>query len=185
LTTGIEDLPQAVIIGQEHGYQVLETTIGQGWFDHSDAMDLDNLSKRDRNVLATMRVRDQQLPLCRFDLAINGKVETVHGFVEQLVTNDYRCTGGDDISLVQAGKEQRLESPINQFQWLSLWNPEHTGERIPAKNSNENLCSVKIDSFYGAGFINAGNQCVQIKGIKWSNGNDWVFTNNHSQYNYR
>ncbi|QDF66645.1 glycosyl transferase [Shewanella sp. SNU WT4] len=185
ITTGIEDLPQAVIIGQEHGYQVLDSAIGQGWFDHTQAMDLDNLSKRDRNVLATMRVRDQQLPLCRFDLAINGKVETVHGFVEQLVTNDYRCTGGDDISLVQAGKEQRLESPINQFQWLSLWNPEHTGERVPAKNSNENLCSVKIDSFYGAGFINAGNQCVQIKGIKWSNGNDWVFTNNHSQYNYR
>lgn len=184
--TGLEDLPPAVIIGQEHGYQVLTSNVGQGWFDHSDAMDYNNLSKRDLNNIATMTVGSQKLPLCRFELAINGTTHTVHGFVEQLVTNDYRCSGGDDISVIQDGTAQRLESPLNQFQWLSLWDPEHTGERIKAKSdADQPLCSITRSPFYGAGFVNSANQCAQVAGIKWSNGNNWLFSSGFSQYSYK
>lgn len=149
-------------------------------------MDYNNLSKRDLNNIATMTVGSQKLPLCRFELAINGTTHTVHGFVEQLVTNDYRCSGGDDISVIQDGTAQRLESPLNQFQWLSLWDPEHTGERIKAKSdADQPLCSITRSPFYGAGFVNSANQCAQVAGIKWSNGNNWLFSSGFSQYSYK
>ncbi|MGS0673765.1 M66 family metalloprotease [Shewanella sp. 125m-1] len=186
LETGIDELPEAVILGQEHGYDALNSTLGNGWFDHSAKMDYNSLSSRELNNLATMKVNGQNLPVCRFELAINGTVQTVHGFVEQIVTNDYRCSGGDDITVIQGDNEQRLESQLNQFQWLSLWNPLHTGERIKAKvDSKQNLCSVTRSGFYGAGFINAGGQCTQASGIKWSNGNDWLFSNGYGQYSYK
>lgn len=184
--TGLEDLQPAVIIGQEHGYKVLETTLPAGWFDHSDAMDYNSLNKRDRNNIATMTVGDQKLPLCRFDRVINGTTQTVHGFVEQLVTNDYRCTGGDEISVIDNGEAQRIESPLNQFQWLSLWDPEHTGERVTAvSGSDQTLCSINRAPFYGAGFVNSANRCAQVPGIKWSNGNDWIFSGGFAQYSFR
>ncbi|WP_025822516.1 M66 family metalloprotease [Shewanella marina] len=191
LATGLDKLPEAVIIGQQYGYQALTSSIDNGWFKHSAQMDLNNLSQRDRNNLATMKVGDVQLPICRFDLNINGTVQTVHGFVEQLATGDYRCSGGDDITVRQAGIDERIESPLNQFEWLSLWDPIHTGERVKAKGeseqlgSNRNLCSLINNGFYGAGFVNAAGQCVQVEHIKWSNGLDWVFSSRFGQYSYK
>ncbi|ABZ78024.1 TagA-related protein [Shewanella halifaxensis HAW-EB4] len=186
LDTGLESLPEAVILGQEYGYDVLNTGMGNGWFDHSAQMNYNTLTKRDLNNLATMQVNNLRLPVCRFELDIDGTTQTVHGFVEQLVTNDYRCTGGDEITVVQNGSENRVESKLNQFQWLSMWNPQHTGEQIKAKTGSEqNLCSITRSGFYGAGFINDGGQCVQASGIKWSNGYNWVFSSGHAQYTYK
>ncbi|MGL4580601.1 MAG: M66 family metalloprotease [Shewanella xiamenensis] len=186
LDTGLVDLPAAVIIGQEHGYDVLNSSIGTGWFDHNDSIDYNSLSRRDRNMLATMNVGSQKLPLCRFELAINGTMQTVYGFVEQLVTNDYRCSGGDEISVFQDGAAQRLESVLNQFQWLSLWDPERTGERVKAKaGSDQHLCSVTRAPYYGAGMVNDANQCAQVPGIKWSNGNNWAFSSGYGQYSFK
>lgn len=186
LETGLDELPEAVILGQENGYKVLNSSIGNGWFDHTADMDLNTLSKRDVNNLAMLQVTGNKLPICRFNLNIDGVSQTVHGFVEQLVTNDYRCSGGDEITVIQNGNNERLQSELNQFQWLSSWNPLHTGERVKAKiDSEQNLCSLVRSGFYGAGFVNNSGQCVQASGIKWSNGLDWIFSSGFGEYTYK
>lgn len=186
LETGLDDLPAPVILGQEHGYDALISGIANGWFDHTEKMDYNNLSPRDRKNLVTMNMAGSKLPVCRFDLDIDGITQTVHGFVEQLVTNDYRCTGGNEITVRQNGVDNRLESALNQFQWLSSWNPLQTGERIKAKSSSDqNLCSLINNEFYGVGFIKNSSQCVQVDGIKWSNGLDWIFSQTFGEYTFK
>ncbi|PSV27941.1 M66 family metalloprotease [Photobacterium sp. GB-56] len=181
-----DDLKGPVIIGQEHGYEALESNIPSSWFAHTNGFDPSTLSVRDRTSLATMRVGSEKPYLCRFPLAINGVEQTVHGYVEDFGNGDYQCTGGSEISVASNQGEMPLQSMLNQFEWMSLNNPAQVGQSVKAvEGSHANLCSVNTSGFYGAGFINAGGQCTQVPGIKWSNGKHWTFSNGFGQYSYR
>ncbi|PSW62784.1 glycosyl transferase [Photobacterium kishitanii] len=182
----VADLKGPVIIGQEYGYKVLESAIPAGWFAHTDGFDPAILSTRDRSSLATLSVGSERPNVCRFQLAINGVEQTVHGYVEDFGNGDFQCTGGSEITVTDSQGEQPLLSAVNQFEWMSLNNPKQVGQRVKAvADSDANLCSVTRGGFYGAGFINAGGQCTQVAGIKWSNGNHWTFSSGHGQYIYR
>ncbi|PSV15200.1 glycosyl transferase [Photobacterium kishitanii] len=182
----VADLKGPVIIGQEYGYKVLESAIPAGWFAHTDGFDPATLSTRDRSSLATLSVGSERPNVCRFQLVINGVEQTVHGYVEDFGNGDFQCTGGSEITVTDSQGEQPLLSAVNQFEWMSLNNPQQVGQRVKAvADSDANLCSVTRGGFYGAGFINAGGQCTQVAGIKWSNGNHWTFSSGHGQYSYR
>ncbi|MEC6899832.1 M66 family metalloprotease [Photobacterium piscicola] len=182
----VANLRGPVIVGQEYGYKALESTMPAGWFAHTEGFDPATLSIRDRNSLATLSVGSERPNVCRFPLTINGVEQTVHGYVENFGNGDFQCTGGTEITVSDAQGEHPLASVINHFEWLSLNNPKQVGQRVKAVEGNDaNLCSITRSGFYGAGFINAGGQCTQVPGIKWSNGNHWTFSSGHSQYSYQ
>ncbi|SMY16276.1 M66 family metalloprotease [Photobacterium aquimaris] len=182
----VADLREPVIIGQEHGYKVLESSIPAGWFAHTEGFDPKTLSNRDRSSLATLSMGSERPNVCRFPLTINGVEQTVHGYVEDFGNGDFQCTGGTEITVTDSQGEMPLVSAVNQFEWISLNNPQQVGQRVKAVADNDaNLCSVTRSGFYGAGFINAGSQCTQVQGIKWSNGNHWTFSSGHGQYSYQ
>ncbi|OBU40181.1 glycosyl transferase [Photobacterium phosphoreum] len=182
----VANLRGPVIVGQEHGYKVLESAIPAGWFAHTEGFDPKTLSNRDRSSLATLSMGSERPNVCRFPLTINGVEQTVHGYVEDFGNGDFQCTGGTEITVADSQGEQPLLSVVNQFEWMSLNDPKHVGQRVKAvEGSDANLCSVTRGGFYGAGFVNAGGQCTQVPGIKWSNGNHWTFSSGHGQYSYR
>lgn len=182
----VANLRGPVIVGQEHGYKVLESAIPAGWFAHTEGFDPKTLSNRDRSSLATLSMGSERPNVCRFPLTINGVEQTVHGYVEDFGNGDFQCTGGTEITVTDSQGEMPLVSAVNQFEWISLNNPQQVGQRVKAVADNDaNLCSVTRSGFYGAGFINAGGQCTQVPGIKWSNGNHWTFSSGHGQYSYQ
>ncbi|MCD9505932.1 M66 family metalloprotease [Photobacterium phosphoreum] len=182
----VANLRGPVIVGQEHGYKVLESAIPAGWFAHTEGFDPKTLSNRDRSSLATLSMGSERPNVCRFPLTINGVEQTVHGYVEDFGNGDFQCTGGTEITVADSQGEQPLLSVVNQFEWMSLNDPKHVGQRVKAvEGSDANLCSVTRGGFYGAGFVNAGGQCTQVPGIKWSNGNHWTFSSGYGQYSYR
>ncbi|PSU72908.1 glycosyl transferase [Photobacterium phosphoreum] len=182
----VANLRGPVIVGQEHGYKVLESAIPAGWFAHTEGFDPKTLSNRDRSSLATLSMGSERPNVCRFPLTINGVEQTVHGYVEDFGNGDFQCTGGTEITVADSQGEQPLLSVVNQFEWMSLNNPKQVGQHVKAvEGSDANLCSVTRSGFYGAGFVNAGGQCTQVPGIKWSNGNHWTFSSGYGQYSYR
>ncbi|PST89599.1 glycosyl transferase [Photobacterium sp. NCIMB 13483] len=182
----VAELKGPVIIGQEYGYKSLESAIPAGWFAHTEGFNPAILSTRDRSSLATLSVGNERPNVCRFPLTINGVEQTVHGYVDDFGNGDFQCTGGTEITVADTQGEQPLLSIVNQFEWMSLNNPKQVGQRVKAvEGSDANLCSVTRSGFYGAGFVNAGGQCTQVPGIKWSNGNHWTFSSGHGQYSYR
>ncbi|MEZ9523933.1 M66 family metalloprotease [Enterovibrio norvegicus] len=183
----VNDLIGPVIIGQEHGYEVLDSALPSSWFAHTSSFDPADLNKKDLANLATLRVVDNTPYLCRFPMAVNGADTLLHGYVEDLGNGDFQCTGGDEITVRDTSGERPVLSALNQFEWLSLNNAADVGERIKAKpGSDANLCSLtRGNEFYGAGFVNAGGQCVQEPEVYWSNGNRWVFSSGFGEYSYR
>ncbi|MGR5464479.1 M66 family metalloprotease [Photobacterium damselae] len=173
-----------VIVGQEYGYSSLQTSIPHGWFKHlSNSFNFNKLDNYSKSLLATMPVNDERLPVCRFNKLINGEKQTVFGYVETLSDTEYRCTGGDSITVNQDGNDVRLESAVNDFEWLSLSDPEHVGERANAMPNDEaDLCVMTKSGYYGAGFVNNIGQCTQVSGVKWSNGSQWTFSSGHAGY---
>lgn len=185
--TGIDELPEAVIIGQEYGYSAVELRpeFTQGWFDHFDGMEYDKLSAREKSIITKMKVYDEKYPVCRFDMVIDGHKQTVFGYVDKLVTGDHRCIGGDDIYVLNEGEQHSLTSELNKFQWLSQARASHLGQKVLAREGYpEKLCSVTRSDFYGAGYVNDNGQCTQVQGIKWSNDVHWAFSSGHGQYTY-
>ncbi|MGF1725642.1 M66 family metalloprotease [Photobacterium nomapromontoriensis] len=183
----VESLAGPVIIGQEFGYDALQSTMPEGWFTHpKQGFNPDQLNPRDRSLLAVMPVNGEQMPVCRFDMTINDASQTLHGYVEQLSENQYRCTGGSEITVRQNGSETTIESAINQFEWLSLSDRANVGEKAKAyKDSDKALCVITRSGFYGAGFVNDAGQCTQVPGIYWSNGKHWTFSSGHGGYTLR
>ncbi len=55
---------------------------------------------------------------------INGVEQTVHGYVEDFGNGDFQCTGGSEITVTDSQGEQPLLSAVNQFEWMSLNNPQ-------------------------------------------------------------
>ncbi|MGL4984443.1 MAG: hypothetical protein ACRC5N_07050, partial [Plesiomonas sp.] len=106
---------------------------------------------------------------------------------ETLGNQQYRCTGGNDITYkTQRGDKVHIQSAINQFEWLSLNNPQNIGNTVTAlENDARGLCYINRANFYGAGFINDKGQCTQTPEIYWSNGNRWTFSSGYSQPSFR
>ncbi len=181
-----DDLKGPVIIGQEHGYKVLESAIPNGWFAHTPEFNPNTFSPRDRNVLATLKMNNKKYNICRFPITINDVVQTVHGYVEEINHGDFQCTGGTEITVNDAQGARSLFSPINQFEWMSMNDPKKIGQKIKAtQGSDAKLCSTTQTGFYGAGFVNTAGQCTQVPGIQWSNGLHWTFANRFAEYIYR
>lgn len=183
----VETLTGPIIIGQEFGYSALESALPQGWFAHPEqGFNPDELNAIDRSLLAFMQVFDKKMPVCRFEISINNAPQTLHGYVEELSDNQYRCTGGNEITLRQNDTETTIESEINQFEWLSLRDRANVGEKVKAyQDSDQDLCVITRQNFYGAGFVNGQGQCAQIPELYWSNGNQWLFSNGYAGYTLR
>ncbi|OEE58990.1 glycosyl transferase [Enterovibrio norvegicus FF-454] len=183
----VHDLIGPVIIGQEHGYEALDSALPSGWFSHTDTFDPAALTEKERQNLATLRLGNDYPNICRFPMTVNGVEKTLHGYVDNLGNGDFQCTGGSEITLRDAEGERPVLSALNQFEWLSLISREDIGERIKAtENGDASLCSLnRGGDFYGAGFVNSGGQCVQEPEVYWSNGNHWTFSNGHGAYSFR
>ncbi|PQJ36633.1 hypothetical protein BTN98_19875, partial [Photobacterium aquimaris] len=67
---------------------------------------------------------------------------------------------------------------------LSLYTPTLKGEQVKT-TAEQALCTINASGFYGVGFVNNNNQCVQQPEVYWSNGNRWVFSSKWSDYKYR
>ena len=185
--SAINDLKGPVIIGQEFGYQATESTLPSGWFAHTVGFNPTNLTNQDRTQLATLRLGNEYSNVCRFLMDINGSLQTLHGYVESLGSGDFQCTGGTEITVRDTKGERPLLSQLNQFEWLSLNNKLNVGERVKAtKDSDAKLCTLtKGGEWYGAGFVNSTNQCVQRPEVYWSNGRQWVFSSGYGKYSYQ
>lgn len=183
----VESLVGPIIIGQEYGYDAVQSEMPEGWFAHPEqGFNPDQLNAHDRTLLAKMSVAGEQMSVCRFEMNINDAPQTLHGYVEQLSEDQYRCTGGSEISARQTDGETSIESAVNQFEWLSLSNRDNVGTKVKAyKDSDEDLCVVNRSGFYGLGFVNDAGQCLQLPEIYWSNGKHWTFSTGHSVYSQR
>ncbi|CED72625.1 TagA-related metallopeptidase [Aliivibrio wodanis] len=176
-----------VIIGQEHGYEALESGLPSGWFAHTEHFDPEMLTVNEKTLLATVPVIYDNPYLCRFSSDINGVEKTLFGYVEAFGNGDFQCTGGSEITIEDSESTRSLESSMNQFEWLSLSDREHVGNTVKAKlDSDAKLCKRnKNATFYGAGFVNDKGQCAQEQEVRWSNGNHWAFSSSFTQYTYR
>ncbi|BBM66479.1 hypothetical protein VA249_31250 [Vibrio alfacsensis] len=182
----VEQLSGPVIIGQEYGYEAAKSDLPTGWFKHTESFDPAALKKADRSKLATLLKGDERPYLCRFPMQVSNTMKVLHGYVEEVSSGQFQCTGGSEITVRDDQGERPVLSQINQFEWLSLLNFESVGQRVKATdNSDKNLCSLTAgNEFYGAGFVNDSGQCVQEPEVYWSNGRQWVFSNRHGQYSY-
>lgn len=182
----VEQLSGPVIIGQEYGYEAAKSDLPTGWFEHTESFDPAALKKADRSKLATLLKGDERPYLCRFPMQVSNTTKVLHGYVEEVSSGQFQCTGGSEITVRDDQGERPVLSQINQFEWLSLLNFESVGQRVKATdNSDKNLCSLTAgNEFYGAGFVNDSGQCVQEPEVYWSNGRQWVFSNRHGQYSY-
>ncbi|MGL6001039.1 MAG: M66 family metalloprotease [Plesiomonas sp.] len=176
-----------IIIGQQDAYNALASKLPSGWFAHPTAFNFEDLSVLDKASIAKMPVQGEDLPLCRFTFSDEDQTRTLHGYVETLGNQQYRCTGGNDITYkTQRGDKVHIQSAINQFEWLSLNNPQNIGNTVTAlENDARGLCYINRANFYGAGFINDKGQCTQTPEIYWSNGNRWTFSSGYSQPSFR
>ncbi|KLV07152.1 hypothetical protein ABT56_06275 [Photobacterium aquae] len=166
-------------------YFMTFSDLPQGWFQHEDRFAPESLNNQERMMLAKMPIHGDDPYLCRFDYTTETGTTQLHGYVEQLDDQQYRCTGGDEISYRQPnGEKVAFASPVGEFEWLSLYSPEQKGERVTTLNSQE-LCAINKTGFYGVGFVNSGNQCTQQPEVYWSNGKQWTFSSGWVDYKFR
>lgn len=157
----------------------------QGWFQHESRFAPENLNNQERMMLAKMPIHGDDPYLCRFDYTTERGTTKLHGYVEQMGEQQYRCTGGDDISYrLPSGEKVAFASAQGEFEWLSLYSPERKGEQITTLDG-QTLCAINKTDFYGVGFVNSGNQCVQQSEVYWSNGNQWKFSSGWIDYKFR
>ncbi|MGL5990829.1 MAG: hypothetical protein ACRCZT_04040 [Plesiomonas sp.] len=138
------------------------------------------LNNQERLLVANYPMAQDKPNLCRFTFE-DG--EQYFGYIEQQGEQS-RCNAGSNISYRQAdGTKVKLVSKTNDFEWLSLYNPEKAGEPVLHQNGKQ-LCQINVDGFYGTGFVNDGKQCVQLPNVYWSNGNRWVFSSKWTPITY-
>lgn len=166
-------------------YFMTFSSMPQGWFSHTPKMVLDSLNNQERMMLATLNVNGNAEYACRFIFNDGEKEAQLHGYVEALGKDVYQCVMGNDISYqLPNGEKVNVQSSINQFDWLSLYTPTLKGEQVKT-TAEQALCTINASGFYGIGFVNNNNQCVQQPEVYWSNGNRWVFSSKWSDYKYR
>lgn len=166
-------------------YFMTFSDLPQGWFQHEDRFAPESLNNQERMMLAKMPIHGDDPYLCRFDYTTETGTTQLHGYVEQLDDQQYRCTGGDEISYPQPnGEKVAFASPVGEFEWLSLYSPEQKGERVTTVDGQA-LCAINKTDFYGVGFVNSGNQCTQQSEVYWSNGKQWTFSSGWIDYKFR
>lgn len=166
-------------------YFMTFSNMPQGWFKHTPEFTPDALNNQERMMLSTLNINSKAEYVCRFNFTDDTQQTTLHGYVEQLDDNQFRCTGGKDISYRKSnGVKVNFQSPINQFEWLSSYNEKNKKESITTYNGKP-LCSLDTANFYGVGFVNEKNQCVQQPEVYWSNGVRWVFSSSWIDYRTR
>ncbi|MGL5008055.1 MAG: M66 family metalloprotease [Plesiomonas sp.] len=175
------------IIGQQEAYNAVLSQLPSGWFSHPNDFNPLNISALDKAFLAQIPVFGESFPVCRFTFTDEDQTRILHGYVETINDQQYRCTGGQNITYqTQKGEKVHFQSEINQFEWLSLNNPQSIGHKVTAlDNDDRALCYINQANFYGAGFMNEQGQCVQTPEVYWSNGNRWIFSGKYQQYTFR
>ncbi len=169
----VNDLSGPVIIGQEYGYKHAES-LPESWFAHTPGFNPETMRRDARGYMATLtKPNEGAKQICRFEMEMGGEMKTVHGYVEALGNNDYKCTGGSEITVRDDAGIRPLDSEINTFEWLSYYTATYKGQKIKAfKDSDEELCIIqRAGELYGAGFVNEKGHCQAQKEVHWSNGN--------------
>lgn len=161
------------------------STMPQGWFAHSDNFNYEQLNNHEKASIAKLTKQGQQLPICRFSKTIEGSEKTLYGFVDKVTLTSYQCSLGNDISYrLSDGTHINPVSDIGDFDWLSLHQPDTTGNQVFTEQGLP-LCSINKNGFYGIGFQENNAGCTQQPEIYWSNGNRWYFSNGFNFYHYR
>lgn len=164
-------------------YFMTYSAMPRGWTNNGEDISsqlLTSLNNQERMLMATYPMSDEKPNLCRFTY---NDGEQYFGYVEQSNEQSY-CKTGNDISYRQAdGTHVELMSKNNEFEWLSLYNPEKAGEPVLHQNGQP-LCQINVKDFYGTGFVNANNQCAQLPNVYWSNGNRWTFSSQWTPLTY-
>ncbi len=182
----VNDLAGPVIIGQEYGYKHAEG-LPESWFAHTPGFSPETMRRDARSYIATLpKPNEGEKPVCRFEMEMGGEMKTVHGYVESLGNNDYRCTGGSEITVRDDAGTRPLISELNTFEWLSLYTSVNKGETVKAfKDGDAELCMVRGGyGFYGAGFVNEKGHCQAPREVHWSNGNHYYFSSTYRTYGY-
>lgn len=161
------------------------STMPQGWFAHSESFQYQQLNNHEKTAIAKLKKDGSQIPVCRFTQTIEGNLKTLHGFVDEIETNTYRCSFGTEMSyLLSDGTAIYPNSELNEFDWLSLHHPSKDGE-VVLTGDGLTLCSIDKNDFYGVGFKDSNNYCTQSPEVYWSNGNRWRFFTGFNSYSYK
>ncbi len=179
-----DDLAGPVIIGQEYGYKDAEG-LPESWFAHTPGFSPETMRRDARSYIATLpKTNEGQKPVCRFEMEMGGEMKTVHGYVESMGNNDYKCTGGSEITVRDDAGIRPLDSELNNFEWLSLYTTVNKGERVKAfKEGDAELCMIN-GNIYGAGFVNEKGHCQSHQEVHWSNGNHLYVSSRFRTFGY-
>ncbi|CAM3714106.1 M66 family metalloprotease [Parendozoicomonas haliclonae] len=137
-----------------------------------------NLSEADRAATTwqTMKVDDQQQPLCQFSYT-NGKGETAN-FVGYEDREQNTCQTTPEMYWLTDGVQERPVSAEGDYQLLSAKNSltSVVTYRPTEELGVHNLCSMDKSgtAHDGAGYLSNG-KCQQIPDVKHSNGANWSY----------
>lgn len=164
-------------------YFMSQSDMPQGWLQNGLEMStsaVENLNFLERNYVVNYPMGEQKPYLCRFTFE-DG--EQYFGFVAEQ-GDSARCEAGSSISYRRPdGSKVPLQSELNTFEWLSIYNPEMSGEPVMHSNGQP-LCQVNKAEFYGTGFVNDRGQCTQLPNVYWSNGKHWTFSSGWAPLKY-
>ncbi|WP_300177220.1 hypothetical protein [uncultured Aliivibrio sp.] len=164
-------------------YFMSRSTMPRSWATNGEQVNtqvIANLKNQEQMLMAYYPMKEETSNLCRFTYK-DG--EQYYGYVSQ-EGEQSRCKAGNQINYREIdGSRSELVSNINEFDWLSLYNPENAGEPVLHQNGQP-LCQYNRDGFYGTGFINTEDQCTQLPNVYASNGNHWTFSSNWTPITY-
>ncbi|MGL5007717.1 MAG: hypothetical protein ACRC53_10240 [Plesiomonas sp.] len=142
---------------------------------------LAGLNNQEQLLMGTLLKDTEKRNLCRFTFTDN---EQYYGYVEPVDGGGYRCEAGEFMRYRQPdGQFVTIESAPNQFDWLSLHMKGQLNKPVLHQNGQP-LCYQSNANYYGIGFVNGNNQCVQLPNIYHTNGNKWVFSKGWAPINY-
>ncbi|MDD9158432.1 hypothetical protein PVK64_19905 [Aliivibrio sp. S4TY2] len=165
-------------------YFMTYSNIAKNWATNGEQTNVQTvaaMNNQERILMAKSAMGSEKPYLCRFTFE-DG--EQYYGYVMQ-DNKEVSCRSGDDINYRQSnGSHVALQSKANEFDWLSLYNPEQKGELVLHQNGQP-LCQIDNPPFYGTGFVNEKNQCAQLPNVYWSNGNRWAFSSGWTTLEYK
>ena len=165
----------------------VQLELPQSWFKHTQKFSPDLLNADAKNYLGTLEKSGAREFVCRFEMEMSGEMKTAHGFVQFIGEDQYKCTGGNEITVRDSAGSRPMESKVNQFEWLSLYSTTQNQEKVKAfSDIDAQLCSLTSSSgMHGAGFINDKGQCESHPEVYWSNNKHWLVSLNHDSYSYK
>ncbi|WP_181318361.1 YncE family protein [Photobacterium kishitanii] len=154
------------------------------WFPHTSQFNLDKLNAVEKKILAKINVDNMPQYACRFEFTELNESQTLYGYVEKTSDVDYSCVGGTQNRYRMAdGSMIPLQSKPNQFDWLSLYNPQNSGRQVTTE-AGIPLCSSTHNEYYGLGFQKRNNICEQNESVRVPNGNHWAIGTHYRTYTY-